>query len=260
MTNGTFRRIVAAAALLLSTLVAVVALPSAAHAAPCIIDPAYTGTPTIAVDPPGPVEPGQQITVTGSNFPPNCEVDITINGTVAGTVTTNPDGSFVFGYTLGSNISGTVTVGAVAGNYVDEVVLPVRQVALDCQPKTLTFGDPITCTATGFRPFTTSGVNVDFFANPSFGSAPADAAGTAVVSLNLPAQSLWENGGCGPQTVTAVDDLDTASDVITVTCPTTGDLPRTGSDSTMLVGAGVGLVAVGGLVLLATRKREQAAA
>ena len=173
MTQANVRRIGAVAALLLATLVAVVAMPGTAHAAPCDLSGDYAGSATITVTPAGPVSPGQQITVEGTGWPPNCEVDITVNGVVVGTVTTSPTGTFTFGYTLGSNISGTVVVGAVAGSFVRTVDLPVASTT-------------------------------------------------------------------------------------TTTTPASGDLPRTGSDSNVLVGAGIGLLAVGGLLLLATRKRQGA--
>ena len=174
MTHGHVRRIGAVVALLLASLVAIVALPGTAHAAPCDLTGNYAGSATITVQPAGPVSPGQEITVIGEGFPPNCEVDITVNGVVVGTVTTSPTGTFTFGYTLGSNISGTVTIGAVAGGFVREVTLPVM----------------------------TSGA--------------------------------------------------------TTTVPAAGPLPRTGSDTDWMVGAGIGLLAVGGLLLLATRKRHAA--
>jgi LPXTG-motif cell wall-anchored protein len=77
----------------------------------------------------------------------------------------------------------------------------------------------------------------------------------------------------GSVTVTATDDVNTLSVSITVSAPGpsptaapsptpsgTGTLPRTGSDNDGLVRAGLLLVAVGGLLVLATRKRDRAAA
>lgn len=75
----------------------------------------------------------------------------------------------------------------------------------------------------------------------------------------------------GSVTVTAEDGVNTLSVSITVGAPgpaptaaptpgTSGTLPRTGSDSDLLVRGGLLLVAVGGLLVLATRKRDRAAA
>ena len=40
--------------------------------------------------------PGSYFTITGSNFPPDNTVTITINGNLLGTVPTDPSGSFIF--------------------------------------------------------------------------------------------------------------------------------------------------------------------
>lgn len=77
----------------------------------------------------------------------------------------------------------------------------------------------------------------------------------------------------GSVTITASDGVNTLSVSITVGAPGpspttapgptpsgTGTLPRTGSDSDLLVRGGLLLVAVGGLLVLATRKRDRATA
>ena len=178
MTHAYVRRIGAAALLVLGTLVMVVATPGTASAAPCEVGGEYAGSATIIVEPPGTISPGQAITIIGEGWPPNCEVDIIINGTLVGTVTTSSDGTFSFGYTIGANVCGDVSIGAAAGAFSRGVM---KMSVCDTTPATVT---------------------------------PA----------------------------------------------ATGDLPRTGSDSGWMVGAGIGLVAVGGLLLLATRKRQHAPA
>jgi len=75
----------------------------------------------------------------------------------------------------------------------------------------------------------------------------------------------------GSVTVTATDRVNTLSVSLTVSAPgpaptaaptptPSGTLPRTGSDSDLLLRAGLLLVTAGGLLVLATRKRNRAAA
>lgn len=152
----------------------VVALPSVASAAPCVIDPDYAGGPSITTNPSGTVQPGQQIEIIGTGFPAGCEVDIVINGTVIGTVTTSADGSFSFPYTIPSDFLGTLTIVITAGDF--------------------------------------------------------------------------------SQTIT----LQVVAPTVTTTAPP--PLPVTGSDSDGMIGIGLALVALGGLLVLGTRKRRAEAA
>lgn len=264
MPISSVRRIGVALALVASALAMVLVTPSTASAAPCVVGPEYSGTATIGVTPAGPVRPGEEITITGTGWPPGCDVVISVDGAVVGTVVTDANGAFSFGTTLGSSISGTVTIGATAGDFTRNITLEVagRAPALTCNPSVLTFGDGITCTATGFP----GNVAVTFAINPTLGTSDSNAEGTATITTTMPAQSTFDGPGCGPQTVTATGGGATASTSVTITCPTTpatttaGSLPRTGSDSGRLSGIALALVAMGGLVVLAARRRSASAA
>ena len=144
---------------------------------------------------------------------------------------------------VGPEYSGTATIGVTPAG-------PVRP------------GEEITCTATGFP----GNVAVTFAINPTLGTSDSNAEGTATITTTMPAQSTFDGPGCGPQTVTATGGGATASTSVTITCPTTpatttaGSLPRTGSDSGRLSGIALALVAMGGLVVLAARRRSASAA
>jgi LPXTG-motif cell wall-anchored protein len=117
---------VAAALALVVPMLVLVATTEVASAAPCSIESGYEGGISIgtnAVN--GTVTPGQTITVNGTGFPPGCDVVILVNGSSVATVTTDAAGSFSTGVTLGSSISGTVTIGAQAGSFVRTVTLTV---------------------------------------------------------------------------------------------------------------------------------------
>jgi len=252
----TFRGVVALAAGLLLAAAMSVAMPSVASAEPCVVDPAYEAGVTLGVSGGGTVTPGQTIEITGSGFPPGCEVTITIDGGIVGTVTTSASGTFSFGATLGANISGSVTIGATAGSFTKTITVPVAgagAAALTCTPTTLTFGQAVTCNGTGFP----AGGPVDFTINPPLGTAVADAGGAVTLNATIPAQSTFANGGCGAQTITGTSGSVSASAAVTITC-TTGSLPVTGSDNLQLVGFGLALLAAGGLLVVATRRRSAA--
>ena len=176
----TFRGVVALAAGLILAAGLSVAAPSVAGAAPCSVDPTYEAGVVLGVS--GSVTPGQAITITGSGFPPGCEVTITIDGGIVGTVTTSASGTFSFGTTLGSSISGSISIGASAGSFTKTISVPVTSPG----------GGTPTPTPTGA-------------------------------------------GG-------------------------SGSLPRTGSSSSQLAGIALALLAAGGLLVVATRRRSAAGA
>ena len=129
---------------------------------------------------------------------------------------------------------------------------------ITCSPSVVAPGETITCTATGFEPFTP----VTFSYNPVIGTVDADANGSATISFAAP-------NTLGPLTVTATG-LGIGSDSVvaevsvstSVTVATGSDtLPVTGSDSSLpLAQIAVGLIMVGGLTVLIARKRRQPAA
>lgn len=111
----------------LLALALIVAIPSVASAAPCVIDEEYSGGTTVTTDPSGTVAPGETIDIIGTGFPADCEVDIVIDGTVVGTVTTNADGSFSFPYTIPADFLGTLTIVISAGDFSQTITLQVAQ-------------------------------------------------------------------------------------------------------------------------------------
>lgn len=125
MIRRSMRGVAAALALVLPMLV-LVATTEVASAAPCTIQSGYEGGISIGTDAVnGTVTPGQTIKVSGTGFPAGCDVVILVNGSSVATVTTDAAGSFSTGVTLGSSISGSVTIGAQAGSFVRTLTLTV---------------------------------------------------------------------------------------------------------------------------------------
>lgn len=179
MKHGALKPIRLLFAVLMLALAAVVVTPTGASAAPCVID-GYSAGATVSVQPPGPYTPGQQIQIIGTGFPPGCEVTITVDGVIVGTATTDANGAFSFGVTLGSTI-GTVTIGVSAGSFTRDLSIQV-----------------------------------------------GTAATTATTTPSTPT--------------------------------TAAPLPRTGSDSRTLAGVAFGLVALGGGIVMTTKRRREHAA
>ncbi len=135
-------------------------------------------------------------------------------------------------------------------------------------------GSQLTVTATGYP----AGAQVTFVLQrpgngtppPNSASAPvtlgtvtADASGTATLVFTMPNvhPGLWvivangvPQGDCDPDVSTNVM-VDAAT--VTSTSTGAGTLPRTGTNSAELVQLALVLIAVGGLITLATRKRRQ---
>ena len=126
-------------------------------------------------------------------------------------------------------------------------------------PTTVTPGETVTITATGFN----AGAVVTFTSDSvEIGTAVADDHGVATFPWVVPADyalgshTIHADGdGCTDPAnvaeltvVSAVDQTQTTTD--------TGTLPRTGNDYSNLLRIGVLLIAAGALVVLATRKRS----
>lgn len=119
-------------------------------------------------------------------------------------------------------------------------------------------GGALTATAASFDPGST--VTFTFFSDPVvLGTATADAAGTATLQATWPAAA-----SDGTHTVVASGTANGApfevssSTVCGATGGGSGTLPRTGSDSAPLLQIAIALVAAGGLLVLAARKRMAA--
>jgi len=128
---------------------------------------------------------------------------------------------------------------------------------------TATVGDQLTVTASGYP----SGAVVTFtlHSNPVvLGSATATSGGVATLVFALPVgtapglHTITANGvpsgDCDPL-VSADLQVDAASVVAPTTVFVAGTLPRTGTNSAELIQLALVLIAVGGLITLATRKR-----
>ncbi len=127
---------------------------------------------------------------------------------------------------------------------------------------TVVVGDQLSVTATGYP----AGSVVTFTLHSTpvvLGSAVADANGQATLVFTLPVgttpgvHQITANGvplgECDPDVSTNLM-VDAA---VTATTAGSGTLPRTGTNSAELVQLALVLIAVGGLITLATRKRRQ---
>lgn len=74
----------------------------------------YEGSTTFTADRTT-AAPGETITVAGTGWGANEEVDISINGEPSQTVTADASGAFEFPYTVPADLEGTVTITAECG-------------------------------------------------------------------------------------------------------------------------------------------------
>jgi LPXTG-motif cell wall-anchored protein len=109
-------------ALVAATLLATIGLaflaPSIAGAqTTCDLPAAYQGSATFSASVTS-ATPGSTIVFTGSGWPANSTIAISVNGASVGTATTNGSGQFSFSYTVPSSATGTLTVTAGCGAFV----------------------------------------------------------------------------------------------------------------------------------------------
>ncbi len=126
-------------------------------------------------------------------------------------------------------------------------------------PASVKAGHPVTIVAKGFN----SGAEVTFTVDQNLvlGTATANPGGVAMLQWDVPVDF-----SAGPHTITAsgdgcTDPAQVSAELTVVsaageTNTTSGTLPKTGGDYTLLLRLGILLVAAGGLVVLATRKRS----
>jgi LPXTG-motif cell wall-anchored protein len=128
-------------------------------------------------------------------------------------------------------------------------------------PITVTPGQTVSITAKGFN----AGAEVTFTvsANPPvlIGTATADGSGVASISWVVPADFVLgahtiQAAGDGCSDPAEVSGEITVVSAVSQTNDTSGTLPKTGGDYTLLLRLGILLVAAGGMVVLATRKRS----
>jgi LPXTG-motif cell wall-anchored protein len=135
---------------------------------------------------------------------------------------------------------------------------------LTCNPPTAEVGETITMVATGYQP----GSEVTFTINDVFvGTAIADADGVATLVTVVPEGTPIGTVPCGSGGIdiegntlvlSSTLQIIAGSAVITPVTPVTpaAPLPVTGSDSKPLVQVAVAIVALGGLMLLVSRKKS----
>jgi len=130
-------------------------------------------------------------------------------------------------------------------------------------------GDQLSVTASGYDPGAV--VTFTLHSNPVvLGTATADASGDATLVFTLPpgttpglhtiTATAVPEGDCDPAVVST--DLQVDAATVTSASPATttgsGTLPRTGSNVAELLQLALVLIAAGGLITLATRKRRHA--
>jgi len=126
-------------------------------------------------------------------------------------------------------------------------------------PTSVTPGQTVTVTASGFN----AGALVTFTISPNslvMGTATADSKGVATLDWAVPADfplgsHMVNADGDGCSDPANVAELTVVS-AVSQTQPASGTLPRTGNDYSNLLRIGILLIAAGGLVVLATRKRS----
>jgi len=149
---------------------------------------------------------------------------------------------------LGALVTGTTAAGAQ--EYPPTATLTVNNPNPVC-------GETVEVRGTGFAPNSTVTVSIG---GHEVGTAQTDAEGNFTFPYTLP-----DPCDSGKQIIRATDgttDLQVTISVSSTTVTTaTGSLPRTGSsDSTLrLAQIGILLVAFGGILLMATRKRREPA-
>ncbi len=124
--RGPILRIIAVLALACGVFAA--ASSTAGAATTCHLDGYDYGASVVLAANPTRATPGSQVTITGTGYPPNCEVTVDAAGTSVGTATTGADGSFTFTWNVPADQSlGNVTITAVVdgqtlGSTVVEIV------------------------------------------------------------------------------------------------------------------------------------------
>ncbi|HVX18454.1 MAG TPA: hypothetical protein VHA73_10530 [Acidimicrobiales bacterium] len=130
--------------------------------------------------------------------------------------------------------------------------------SLTCSASVASTGVTITCTGSGFGHSLT--ITIDFHSQAvTVGTVTSDATGAFTAPVTVP------NVAPGAHTITATDSAgNTASFAITVPASATGStstgggLAFTGAEIGMMTGGAALLLALGGLIILASRKRANA--
>lgn len=103
---------------LVAPLLALTAAAPASAQGACVIDAQYQGSATFTASVTS-VAPGGTVVFTGTGWPGNSTVTISVNGTVAGDATTNATGEFTFNYVVPATTApGALDASAGCGTFV----------------------------------------------------------------------------------------------------------------------------------------------
>ncbi|WP_123740344.1 hypothetical protein [Salana multivorans] len=182
---------------------------------PVVYDPEVTLTPS-SVTVSGLASPG--VTVAGSGYPANTSVTVSLDGTTAGTATTNASGAFTYTLTSPGVAPGAHTVRATDGTNEASATLTVTEdpVVYDPEvsvtPASVTvsgLASPgVTVAGSGYPANTSVTVSLD---GTTAGTATTNASGAFTYTLTSPGVAP------GAHTVRATDGTNEASATLTVT-------------------------------------------
>jgi LPXTG-motif cell wall-anchored protein len=210
------------------------------------------GQPGFILDPPI-VAPGQTVDVIGNGCPRGSTVEIYLDGVLADTVTAADDDTGAFaGSFPAPPVEGTYMVEVRCGDVVMSQVLTVAASACGFIPQGVA-GGQATVLAPGFQIGTP--YQLTFFSQPQNAGSGVIESDPHTVVFQIPS-----NAAPGEHTL-RVSGTSVNGQPKVLDCPTVvlggGTLPRTGSDPSGVVFAGVSLLVAGGFVLLAGRHRRR---
>jgi LPXTG-motif cell wall-anchored protein len=205
--------------------------------------------------------PSGLVTLNGTGFRPNFQTTLTVNGTPAtptATATTSAAGSF----TTQINVppGGVVKATCDTDNSFTTAVLgtTIGTATLSLDKTVVHRLEQFTATLTGAEP----GTVVTFFRHSTgvqVGTVTAAADTTAKLTMSFPSDAALgthEVEATGTTAASSGATFDVSATIEVVADPSSSALPRTGSNSTDLVPFAIGAVAIGGGLVLATRRRR----
>lgn len=161
----------------------------------------------------------------------------------------------------------TIAVTAVCAFSASPASAQYNPNFITCSPVTLAPNGTVNCSAGYYKPGAT--VTFEIHSTPVvLGTAVANDVGVATGSFVVPASvdlgghTIVATGAAIGGSVTAeltlTADVSIASSVTASPSTSSGSLPTTGnSDTGLLTAAGAGLIAIGGITVLATRRRRE---
>jgi LPXTG-motif cell wall-anchored protein len=157
-----------------------------------------------------------------------------------------------------------LVLGALLATVVATIAVPATVASAQYQPNppgvvvdpgTVTVGGKVTVTGTGCPANVTVTIKIG---DVVVGTVTSDSSGGFTDNITLPPGiapgTYTVHALCGDLDLTAV--LAVTAVPVSVTTVTVATLPRTGTDSGVWVKIGLSLVAIGGLLVLATRRRR----